>query len=701
MSIDAIRLSFALALLGAVSATAQADEAKPADPNAKPKINYAEHIQPIFREHCYTCHNQDQKKSDLALDSYGDTMKGGAGGEVVIAPDLESSRLWALVSHAESPKMPPEQDKLPEAKLSLIKQWILDGALENSGSKVKAKPKTNMDIKASAGSKKPEGPPSMPSGLFREPFIYTARPGAVTALAASPWAPLIALAGQKQVLLYNSDSGKLLGVLPFPEGSIQVLKFSRSGTVLLAGGGRGGQTGKVVLFDVKTGSRITEIGDEVDAVLAADINDDHTLVALGGPRRVVRIYSVEDGKVTAELKKHTDWIYAIEFSPDGVLLATTDRSGGVFIWESDTGREFQNLTGHAGGVTDVSWRIDSNFLSTSGDDGTVKLWDINNGRQTKSWSAHGSGAAAVEYARDGRIVSAGRDKTVKIWDQEGKNLKTFEAFGDYALEVAFTHDDKRVVAGDWIGEVRLWDSAPDGKLVATLAENPPTLAMLIDIEKGNVTKNEAAAAAAAAELTAAEKAATDATKAKTDAEAAKNAAVAAVAKATADEADAKKAVPQHAEAIKQTTEKLQKAKADSDKATREKTEAEKKSAESSEAAKLAAEKAAAATAAAQQVTMLEAQLNATKALKTTAEKLVADSPSLIKAANERVKQTTANAEKAVAAEQKAKETLMAKVAAQKAAQDSIASAKAAVEEAIKEKAAWDKLQQTQSASISK
>jgi WD40 repeat protein len=466
---------------------------------ATPKINYAEHIQPIFREHCYSCHSQDTAKSDLALDSYAAAMRGGAGGEVVLAGDLESSRLWMLISHQETPKMPPEQDKLAEAKLALVKQWILEGALESAGSKAKAKPKTNLELKVTGGSAKPSGPPPMPSGLGREPYVYTPRAGAVTAIAASPWAPLVAIAGQKQVLLYNSDTGELLGVLPFPEGRVQVLKFSRNGSILLAGGGRGGQSGRVVLFDVKTGKRVGEVGDELDVVLAADINDDHTLVALGGPRRIVRVYSVAEGTVEYEIRKHTDWIYALEFSPDGVLLATADRSAGLFVWEADTGREFQNLTGHTAGVTDVSWRSDANLLASSSEDGTIRLWEMDNGKQVKSWPAHSGGTTAVMYARDGRLVSAGRDNQARLWDGNGKNLKAFGPFSDQVLEATITHDGGRVVAGDWTGEIRLYGTA-DGALVTRLLENPPTLAMLIEGETQRAGQFEAEAKKLAVEV---------------------------------------------------------------------------------------------------------------------------------------------------------------------------------------------------------
>jgi WD40 repeat protein len=399
--------------------------------------------------------------------------------------------------------MPPEQDKLPEAKLATIKAWITGGALENNGSVANVKKKPGLDLSMASGSGKPEGAPPLPEKLSRQPVVYTPRGTAVTALACSPWAPLAAVAGQKQISLYHTDTGELLGVLPFPEGIPHVLKFSRSGTLLLAGGGIGAKSGSVVVYDVKTGNRVFEVGDELDIVLAADINEDHTKIALGGPGRVVRVFSTQDGSIVHELRKHTEWIYALEFSPDGVLLATADRNGGMFVWEADTGREYQNLAGHTAGITDVSWRADSNVLASASEDGTIKLWEMEGGKQIKSWAAHGGGASSVDFARDGRLVSVGRDQKTRLWDGAGAAAGELAPFGDIALEVAFTHDGARVVAGDWLGEVRMWDVA-GGQQVAALTPNPPTLEMLVQAQSEVLQAAVAQAEKAAAELAAAE-----------------------------------------------------------------------------------------------------------------------------------------------------------------------------------------------------
>jgi WD40 repeat protein len=566
---------------------------KPSDEKAQPKPNYEEHVKPIFRQHCFTCHGPDSPKSDLVVENYAGVMRGGASGAVIEPGDPEASRLWKLVSHQESPEMPPKQDKLPEIALATIKQWIAAGALENAGSKAKLKARPKVELKVAAGAGKPEGPPPMPEGLSRQPVVYTPRSATVTALAASPWAPLVAVAGQKQILLYHTDTARLLGVLPFPEGIPFVLKFSRSGALLLAGGGRGSQSGKVVVYDVRTGQRVVEVGDELDAVLAADINDDHTQIALGGPPRVVRIYSVADGSLLHEIKKHTDWIYSLEFSPDGALLATADRGGGLFVWEADTAREYQNLKGHTAAITSLSWRGDGNLLASASEDGTIKLWEMEAGGQVKNWNAHGGGAAAVSFAHDGRLVSAGRDRLVKIWDANGSQQRAFDALPDLALQSVFTHDGARVVGGDWSGEVRMWEAA-DGKLVARLPTNPPTLEMIAKVELDKAAAAKAAAEKAAAETAAAQKAleakvaalsaAADKLKAlqsESEKLAAEKAAIekslaekAAAAKAAADAAAAAKASADQAEAERAAEQKAAAERAQTEKAAAEKAQAE-------------------------------------------------------------------------------------------------------------------------------
>lgn len=543
--IPAVLLSGTLLVVavGAFSSTF-ADDEKP-----KEKITFADHVAPIFRNHCGSCHNPDKAKGGLNLESYSGAMQGGGSGEVVEPGDPESSMLLGVVTHDDEPKMPPNSAKIPDAEIDLIRLWIEGGALENSGSvaKVKAKPKFEMAIDPSALGK-PAGEPAMPENLITEPFVADAHPGAVIALAASPWAPLLAVAGHKQVLLYRTTDNHLMGVLPFPEGTIHVLKFSRNGDLLIAGGGRGGQSGLVVGFDVKNGERVFEVGQEYDSVIGADISPDQTKVALGGPGKVVRVFDTADGELLFELRKHTEWITAAEFSPDGILLATGDRNNGLFIWEADNGREFLELRGHNTAITDLSWRPDSNILATASDDGTIKLWEMENGTAIKNIAAHGPGVSSVLFTKDGRLISSGRDKFVRIWDQAGAKKLELEAFKDIALQGALTFDDAIVAGTDWTGEIRLWD-AKDGHRLANLVPNPAPIASRIDQTKQALAAAEAQAEALGKEIAPLEAAVAAAGEAQAKARQALADAEKAVADKTASAAESEKASAAKAAAL--------------------------------------------------------------------------------------------------------------------------------------------------------
>jgi hypothetical protein len=473
------------------------------------KITYDEHVAPILRDKCAGCHNPDKSRGGLVVTSYSALMTGGSSGGVIKPGDADGSRLLLLVAHQQQPYMPPKSPMIEAASIETLRKWITGGSPENAGSKLHVVNKPKFDIALTSIVKgKPTGPPPMPTaGLTLEPVVRSPRADAITALASSPWAPLVAVGGQRQVLLYHSDTLELLGVLPFPEGIPHVLRFSRNGSLLLAGGGIGGKSGKVVVWSVKTGERIFTVGDESDCVLGADISADQTQIALGGPGKTIRIYSTKDGQLLREIKKHTDWVYTVEYSPDGVLLATGDRSGGLYVWEAFTGREYFTLRGHTAAITDVSWRDDANVLASSSEDTTIRLWEMENGNQIKGWGAHGGGALAVKYTHDKRLVSCGRDHVVRIWDQNGAQQRIFEAFPDEAIRASFSHEGGRVIAGDWSGEIRVWASA-DGKRLGNLLANPPSIAERLE----QAAKDLAARQAVAKQLAAVAAASQDAAK---------------------------------------------------------------------------------------------------------------------------------------------------------------------------------------------
>lgn len=473
------RFVLALTILGSLSCLSGAQEAE----KSSAPVNFQEHVFPIFRQHCLQCHNANDAEAGLALDSFGALMEGSGSGDVVAEGDSGSSRLYLVMTHDEEPAMPPDQDPIPAEQLDIIKRWIDGGLLENSGSKARKRKGPSLSFSMSDSGKPDEI--IMPDQVWRVPVVTSQRSAAATAIAASPWAPLVAVAGQKQVALYHTESNDLLGVIPYPEGIPQVLRFNRDGGYLLVAGGTHASMGTASLYDVRNGQRLLSVGDELDVVFGADINDSMTRIALGGPQKMVRIFDTDSGDAVFELKKHTDWVYCVDYSPDGVLVASGDRSGGLHVWEAETGRLYLDLIGHKGAVRSLVWRADSNVLLSASEDGTVKMWEMNAGNQLKSFNAHSGGVTGIAMGQDGKIVTSGKDRTVKVWNADGSAVATMPAFSEPALEVAISHDSSRVIGGDWNGRTLMWQIS-DPKMNTELLANPPSLTQQVAAQDNQV-----------------------------------------------------------------------------------------------------------------------------------------------------------------------------------------------------------------------
>lgn len=462
----AFRACIAFVLLAWQTGFAMAQE-KPAA-----KITFNDHAKPVLMQRCSSCHNSERKEGDLDVTNYTNLMIGGGSGEVIEAGSANDSYLFSLVIHEDSPEMPPGGNKIPDPQIEILRKWIDGGALENSGSVArKRKPKTDYSA-VGAGDKRPEVEP-VPSRLPTQPHLVARRISTVHSLATNPWSPFVAVSSPNQVLIYRTSDFGLRGVIPFPEGQPESIRFSRNGSLLIVGGGKPGASGKVLVWDATKGRRVTVVGDEIDSVLAADINAAQTMVAMGGPKKVVRVYGI-DGELNYELTKHTEWITALQFSPNGNYLVSGDRNGGVHAWEAETGNEILTLGGHKKAITSIDWRTDSKLVLTASEDGTLKVWDGNKGKQIKSWTACGAGVTSASFTRDGLIVTGGRDRLVRVWDQNGKQIHQYEAMTDQVTAVAYCSEKNRVIAGDWQGKIHVWEKA-NAKPVGWLNCNPPAI----------------------------------------------------------------------------------------------------------------------------------------------------------------------------------------------------------------------------------
>lgn len=86
--------------------------------------DYGSQIAPLLKSHCVKCHGPAKQEEGLNLSTSVDMARGNAKGVVVVAHDLEASRLWQQV---QTDVMPPDTP-LSAIQKTLIQKWILAGA---------------------------------------------------------------------------------------------------------------------------------------------------------------------------------------------------------------------------------------------------------------------------------------------------------------------------------------------------------------------------------------------------------------------------------------------------------------------------------------------------------------------------------------------------------------------------------------------
>src|SRR5262249_49721511 len=140
--------------------------------------------------------------------------------------------------------------------------------------------------------------------------------------------------------------------------------------------------------------------------------------ASGGDDGVVRVWDLATA-AHADLRGHRSRVRMVASSPDGKRLARAANDGEVRVW--DAGADDRRLA-HDGPVLALALASDGAAVATGGSDGRLRAFALARGR--RAFAPGGAPVADTRFAEGasdvafagGRVVAAGRDRTVKVWD---------------------------------------------------------------------------------------------------------------------------------------------------------------------------------------------------------------------------------------------------------------------------------------------
>lgn len=369
---------------------------------AEVHIDYQKQIVPLFRKYCESCHSVDDPEGKFVIDSYNGLLKGGKHGPAILPGDSKSSRLIRMVTGETKPIMPPEDsgDKLTPSEITLLAEWINQGAKGPSG-KVPVRTKLTVpDITPASSVKKP-----------------------IASLAWSASNNVIAIARFSEVQISSHNSGKKSPLLKGLPGKVNSVRFSTDGKWLITSSGTTGLFGQAAIWDVSTGKKLREFVGHKDVLYAAQISPDKKWLATGSYDRDIILWDVATGKIVRKLTGHNGAIFDLAFSPDSQTLASASADSTIKVWQVSTGNRLDTLSQPLKEQYSVVFSPDGNFILAAGADNRIRKWKFVSRKSAKinpliySRFAHENPVTQIIYSPDGKLLaSISDDRSLKIWD---------------------------------------------------------------------------------------------------------------------------------------------------------------------------------------------------------------------------------------------------------------------------------------------
>jgi WD40 repeat protein/tRNA A-37 threonylcarbamoyl transferase component Bud32 len=226
--------------------------------------------------------------------------------------------------------------------------------------------------------------------------------------------------------------------------------------------------GVVTLVDVKSRNILRSLKGSDVPIYSVAFSPDGKALATGSADGHVRVWNMLDDSLRHELRVPRGQVFAVAFDPSGHRLAAGGDDGSLMGWDAASGKVVLTLPhAHEAPIHGVAFSPDGSTVATAGGDQTVQLRDARTGalrrtlRRDRSRSEAGP-FYSVAFSPNGReIVAACSERVAVIWDaRRGSVRHTLTGHVDQVRQATFSPDaeGKRVITAGQDGSIKIWDT---------------------------------------------------------------------------------------------------------------------------------------------------------------------------------------------------------------------------------------------------
>ncbi|KAJ3497056.1 hypothetical protein NLG97_g2192 [Lecanicillium saksenae] len=245
----------------------------------------------------------------------------------------------------------------------------------------------------------------------------------------------------------------------------------------------GTKSGELQLFDVASAALLDSVDAHDGAIWSLNVHPDGRSVVSGSADksakfwdfRIVQEEVLGTKRTTPKLKlvhsrtlKVSDDILCLKFSPDAKYLAAALLDNTVKVFFVDSLKLYLNLYGHKLPVLSMDISYDSKLIVTSSADKNIRIWGLDFGDCHKALFGHQDSilqVAFVPHNSDGNghhFFSSSKDRTIRYWDGDKfEQIQRLDGHHGEVWAMAVSHSGNFLVSAGHDKSIRVWDETDE------------------------------------------------------------------------------------------------------------------------------------------------------------------------------------------------------------------------------------------------
>jgi WD40 repeat protein len=213
--------------------------------------------------------------------------------------------------------------------------------------------------------------------------------------------------------VWSLETGDCLATHEAHPAAVYALAANSHGSLAVTGS----LDGSLAIWDLERGARLHTLRGHEKSVSAVALTPDGGRAVSASWDGTVRVWDVGSGWCVGTFEGHESPVDALALTPDGRSAVSAGQSEfcqEVRVWDLETG-ECRRTVHCPASVIAIS--ADGRTAVTGDARGKLNFCDLAEGELLDDVYGHSAPVCALAVTKDGqRILSAGRDHTVKVWD---------------------------------------------------------------------------------------------------------------------------------------------------------------------------------------------------------------------------------------------------------------------------------------------